>query len=97
MTRKPITSPAIAPDDAFISDLVARRDQAANEEHALRSQYLTQEAYFDREAKRLQDRRDKTLGALTVQIEQQARIVSMTDAALEPIHGNVVAMRRAAE
>lgn len=97
MTRKPVTSPAIAPDEAFIAELVSRRDQAANEEHALQSQYVVQEAYFEREAKRIEAARVKTLGALAAQTRQQQAIVSMSDAALELNSTNVVQMRAAAE
>lgn len=92
---KTVTIPAVSPDEAFIADLVSKRDEAANQEQSLQQQYITQEAYFEREAERLEMRRKKTLQALSIQIGQHQRILAASDAALEAVHSNVVQMKAA--
>lgn len=95
MTRKPTSAPAIPADEAFGADLIERRDAAFLKAQALRNDYAANEAYFDREAIRLENRRRKELGALSAQIAQQERVLAGADAALEAISGNVVQMRAA--
>lgn len=95
MTRKLTSTPVIPADEAFGTDLIERRDAAFLKAQALRNDYATHEAYFDREAIRLETRRRKELGALSAQIAQQERVLAGADAALEAISGNVVQMRAA--
>ena len=95
MSRKTTSAPVIPADEAYGTDLIERRDAAFLKAQALRNDYATHEAYFDREAIRLENRRRKELGALSAQIAQQDRVLAGADAALEAISGNVVQMRAA--
>lgn len=83
--RKPkeVTAPALPADEAFGNLITAERDAAVLAEQALRQDYASQKAYFDREQQRLDDRRRKTLGALAEQISRQQRKIAGADASLE--------------
>lgn len=98
-TRKnaEVSTPAIPADEAFGNGLIEFRDAAFLKAQALRNDYATREAYFDREAVRLEDRRRKELGSISKQIAQQDRVLAGADAGLEALNGNVVALKTADE
>lgn len=98
-TRKTteISAPAVPADEAFGNELIEFRDAAFLKAQALRNDYATREAYFDREAVRLEDRRRKELGSISKQIAQQDRVLAGADAGLEALQGNVIPLKKAAE
>lgn len=98
MTRKPITSPALCVDDEFASLVSSQRDTALIKSQALRNDYAAREAFYDREMQRLEAKRRKELSAIAAEIDQNDRVLSGADAALEALQGsNVVHMKAAAE